>query len=210
VVTAKKADSLANFKIEITDITSGVWTFSVWAEDKKGRKSITFSFTTNVVKNMTTTVSGIFLPPTIELSKVNFQKGEILNIFGQTAPESEISISVESLEVVKKAVATEQGNWNYLFNTTPLDDGSHTARVKAVSPEGLLSSYSKVLAFYIGEGMEGVIKKADTNEDGKVNLVDFSILLYNWGIPKNSTTDLNSDGKVNLTDFSIMLYNWTG
>jgi len=40
--------------------------------------------------------------------------------------------------------------------------------------------------------------------------VDFSILLYNWGIPKNPTADLNGDGRVNLTDFSIMLYYWTG
>jgi len=43
-----------------------------------------------------------------------------------------------------------------------------------------------------------------------INLVDFSILLYNWGIPKNPTVDLNNDGKVDLRDFSILLYYWTG
>jgi uncharacterized membrane protein YgcG len=50
----------------------------------------------------------------------------------------------------------------------------------------------------------------DINGDGKVNLVDFSILLYNWGRPKISKVDLNGDNVVDLRDFSIMLYWWTG
>lgn len=210
VEAAAKADSLGNFNFEITEITAGIYTFSLWAIDKAGRKSITFSFTTNIVKNSTTTISGIFLPPTIELSKVKLQKGETLDILGQTAPESEITISVESSEIIKNTTATKEGDWDYSFDTVILEDGSHTTRAKAKSPEGLLSSFSQVLAFYIGEGTAGLIKPADSNNDAKVNLVDFSILLYNWGVPKNPAADLNSDGRVNLVDFSIMLYHWTG
>jgi hypothetical protein len=211
IVTIATADSQANFKIEITDIAAGgVWTFGIWAEDKKGRKSITFNFTVFVTKGMTTTISGIFLPPTIELSKVKLQKGETLDIYGQTAPQSEISISVESSEIVKKTTATEEGDWSHSFSTTILDDGSHTARAKATSLEGLLSSYSKVLSFYIGEGMpEIVCPNADLNGDGKVNLVDFSILLFWWG-KYDPCPDQNQDGEVNLVDFSIMMYHWTG
>jgi len=48
------------------------------------------------------------------------------------------------------------------------------------------------------------------NLDGRVDFIDFSILLFNWGIPKNLAADLNKDGKVDLIDFSIMLYWWTG
>ncbi|MCK4454215.1 hypothetical protein KAU51_02615 [Candidatus Parcubacteria bacterium] len=210
VITAEKADSQANFKVEITNITSGVWTFSIWAKDKQGRRSITFSFTTNISSGMTTTISDIFLPPTIELSKVKLQKGETLNIYGQTAPESEITISVESLEIIKKVDATEEGDWLHSFATTILKEGLHTARAKAGTPEGLSSSYSKVLGFYIGEGAIVAIEKADITNDEKVNLVDFSILLYNWGVAKNPSADFNNDGKVNLVDFSIMMYYWTG
>jgi hypothetical protein len=47
------------------------------------------------------------------------------------------------------------------------------------------------------------------NADKKVNLTDFSILLYNWGT-KNPCADQNHDGNVNLIDFSIMMFNWTG
>lgn len=212
VFTAKKADSSANFQSEITNIVPGVWTFSVWAEDKQGRKSITFSFTMNVVKNVITTISGIFLPPTIELSKVKLQKGETLDIYGQTAPESEVSISVESVEIIKKVNATEEGEWNCPFDTNPLDKGSHTARAKTISPEGLLSSYSQVLSFYVGEGEETpeiICSNADLNSDGKINLIDFSILLYWWG-KDNPCSDQNTDGIIDLIDFSIMLYYWTG
>lgn len=207
-----KAGSLANFSFDITGITSGVYTFSLWAVDKDSRRSITFSFTTNVAKNMTTTVSGIFLPPTIELSKTKLQIGEILSIYGQTAPESKIEISVESLEaIIGRTVASEAGDWEYSFDTTHLDDGSHTARAKAVSPSGLTSTFSHTLIFAVGgENVIMMMEKGDINTDERVNLVDFSILLYNWGVPKSPAADLNDDGKVNLTDFSIMLYYWTG
>ncbi|MCA9391726.1 dockerin type I repeat-containing protein [candidate division WWE3 bacterium] len=52
-------------------------------------------------------------------------------------------------------------------------------------------------------------RRSDLNCDGKVNLVDFSILLYHWGT-NHKTGDINNDGQVNLTDFSIMLFDWTG
>ena len=209
-ITVTTADFQADFAEEITDITPGVWTFSIWAEDKQGRRSITFSFTTNISSGMTTTISDIFLPPTIELSKVKLQKSEILDIFGQTFPESEISISIESPEIVEKTKATEAGDWLHYFTTTGLSEGSYTVRAKAISPDGLSSSYSKVLGFYIGEGLPEVIyPNADLNSDGRVNIVDFSILLY-WWEKDDPCSDQNKDGKVNLTDFSIMMYYWTG
>ena len=211
VAVSTTADSQANFKIEITNITVGIWTFGIWAEGKEGRRSITFSFTTSVTSGMTTTISGIFLPPTIELSKTALQRGETLNILGITAPQSEVSIFVNSPEeIIKKTKAEKDGTWFYGFDTTPLDEGSHSTRAKATSPEELLSTFSQTLAFSVGRELVAVIKKADINKDGKTNLVDFSILLYNWGVPKNVAVDLNSDGKVNLVDFSIMLYYWTG
>lgn len=52
---------------------------------------------------------------------------------------------------------------------------------------------------------------ADSNRDGKVNLVDFSILImfYNTRAPfANPCADINRDGKVNVIDFSILLTQW--
>ncbi len=52
---------------------------------------------------------------------------------------------------------------------------------------------------------------ADFNHDGKVNSVDFSIMLSFWkgGTPvKNDCVDTNQDNQVNSIDFSILLYQW--
>lgn len=212
IALTTKADARANFKVEISNITAGIYTFGVWAEDSKKRRSITFTFTTFIRSKTITTIGGIFIPPTIELSKVGLQRGETLNILGQTAPKSEISIFISSPGegIVKKTEAELDGTWFYAFDTTPLEEGSHTSQAKAVCPEDLLSSFSKLLSFYIGgEAIHGLCPGADFNKDSRVNLVDFSILLYWWG-KVNSCVDQNQNGIVNITDFSIMLYYWTG
>jgi hypothetical protein len=49
---------------------------------------------------------------------------------------------------------------------------------------------------------------ADLNRDGRVNLVDLSILLYHLG-KFDRRYDCNSDDKVDFIDISIMFYHWT-
>jgi hypothetical protein len=61
---------------------------------------------------------------------------------------------------------------------------------------------------------EACTKKGDINHDGKVNLVDFSILAYWYKRPLTAEAlkqciDQNGDGKVTLADFSILAYFWT-
>ena len=209
VIVMTKADSSADFKITLTTLTAGIYTFGIWAEDEEGRKSITFSFTVTVTSGTTTTISGIFIPPTINLSKESVKRGEILDIYGQTAPESEIDIRIYSGEVIKESKADQDGNWDYSLDTAILSEGSHTTKAKS-SLAGLMSTFSQIVSFNIGQAIARLIKKADTNRDDRVDLTDFSILLFNWGQPTNLATDYNSDGRVNIVDFSIMLYWWTG
>ena len=52
-------------------------------------------------------------------------------------------------------------------------------------------------------------KTADINNNGKVDLVDVSIRLNNWGTTKNQSADLNGDNKVNAKDLSILLSKWS-
>jgi hypothetical protein len=205
------ADSQANFSTQISNITAGVYTFGVWAEDDVGNKSITFSFTTSVVAGTITTIGGIFLPPTIYADKTSVARGDRISFLGQTAPKSEVSLHVNSQDtIVKKFTAGADGLWSYALDTSSLEEGFHISKSKATSPDGLLSSFSKVISFIIGKKGDGVIKGADFNGEGKVNLIDFSILLFNWGVPQNPASDLNSDGHVNIVDFSILLFYWTG
>ena len=60
-------------------------------------------------------------------------------------------------------------------------------------------------------GLEQPTFLADVNQDGRVDLVDFSILAF-WYKKStiNSEADLNSDGVVDMTDFSILAFYWTG
>ena len=53
---------------------------------------------------------------------------------------------------------------------------------------------------------------ADINVDGRVDIVDFSILMFHWLTPDgfDRTSDFNSDGVVNIFDLSIMFFYWTG
>ena len=71
------------------------------------------------------------------------------------------------------------------------------------------STVSQAISFYLGTGKASSQALSDLNGDNKVNLADFSILLYYWGT-SSPLADLNSDGKVDLTDLSILLFNWTG
>ena len=49
---------------------------------------------------------------------------------------------------------------------------------------------------------------SDLNNDGKVNVLDLSVLLSRWNLTGVNTADLNNDGKVNVLDLSVLLSNW--
>ncbi len=82
-------------------------------------------------------------------------------------------------------------------------------RARAIVSAQLRSALSDTLLLRVGETGPSTGNKSDISRDGKVNLVDFSIMLSHWGTD-NPDSDFNSDGKVDLADFSIMLFNWTG
>jgi len=202
IINIIKSDSQANFRIELSDLTAGNYNFGIWAEDSSGQKSITFSFSVTVSSGMTTNISGLFIPPTIKIKEVS---KDIVNIFGQSAPQSKIIIHIGPL--IKETVADSSGKWNYTFNVLELKNKEHyLIKAKAVSPEGLISGFSNIIKI----GMPEIpCPKADLNKDKMVDLIDFSILLH-WWRRNNSCADQNQDGIVDLQDFSIMMYHWTG
>jgi cysteine-rich repeat protein len=221
-----QADFRADFKIEIKDLTPGTYTFGLWAEDKNGVRSPTFTITFYIAPAVTTVVSGILLPPTIKLSKNIALKGETIDISGQAIPDGKVDLFISSLKPLQdvfydSAITDSNGDWYYLLDTAKLKEGTYEVKAKVISRAGLLSIFSKALSIETTlikplvppkppvPPIPGVCPNADLNKDNKVNLVDFSILLYWWGKP-NECTDQNSDGVVNLIDFSIMLYYWSG
>ena len=145
------------------------------------------------------------------------RKGDNISIFGQSAPSSDITISVNSdEEFFAKTKSDGGGVYLYNFDTTPVDYGDHNAKSKA-SLAGALSSFSSAVSFKVGTQnitapkLVKKVLKGEVNNDGRVNLIDFSIAAYWYNrTSPPAKVDLNGDGKVNLIDFSIMAYYWTG
>jgi len=202
------AETSGLFKRELTGITGGTYTFGIFAEDTERRKSVTLSFTISILEGTTTNISRIFIPPTISLFPIQVERGVKINIFGQVFPQSKVNIFVWPGEIVKETLADSEGKWLFELDTSHLKEGEYNVRAKAFFREGEQSQFSQTISFFV---LMPKCRGADLNFDDKVNIVDFSILIYFWKSisPENICADINKDGIVNLVDFSIMMYWWT-
>ena len=214
-----KAAANAAFGAFLADLGQGVYTFSLWSTDAKGRRSLTYSTTFWIDDGTQTTVSDIIIPPTIELGRDSLPAGEMLPVFGQSVPGKTVEVwlypqktgELKDEEIRKKeVVAGLSGEWSLSMDTAGLKG---IYRVKAKTKiEGVgESGFSQIINVSIGASLapEEECAGADLNKDGRVNITDFSILLYWWGTD-NACADQNHNGTVDLIDFSIMMYYWTG
>ncbi|MDD4902018.1 MAG: hypothetical protein PHE24_02675 [Patescibacteria group bacterium] len=210
-----RADSKGDFHFQSGDTTPGVSSFGLWTDDERGLKSTLLTLTFRVASKSITTIENVYLSPTIDVNKNQVNKGESIKIFGKSSPTVNIAVHVNSdLERVSTTTSGAEGDWSLVFNTAPLTEDFHTAKalIHLNSPTGVIeSNFSRSVSFYVGKNVpeKGKCGIADLNCDNAVNLVDFSILLYNWDT-SDQTADINKDGKVGLADFSIMMYYWTG
>ncbi|MFA5853948.1 MAG: dockerin type I repeat-containing protein [Patescibacteria group bacterium] len=211
----------ARFEVSLTGLATGNYAFGIYGEDATGLHSALFSFPVYITNGATTRVSGIFIAPTISADKSEVKRGDNIAIFGRTAPNSEVTLAVNSEnELFYSVNADATGAYLYTLNTAVLEAGSHSTQAKSALEEEA-SPFGKTVGFVVGTknvtALPDVVGvKGDVNGDGKVNLVDFSIVAY-WYQRELSAEfrvvekeQLNGDGKVNLVDFSIMAYHWSG
>jgi|GEM_PF-780860 len=221
VVAKTVADTAANFKISLTGLSSGSYIFSVYGEDAKGLRSSLLAFPVSLTNGSVVTIGSIFINPTISVDKSEVKRGDNIAIFGQSLPNSEITVSVHSdPEIFIKKTADTSGAYLLNFDTSVLDLGGHVTKSKTAR-DGQISSFSQSVGFIVGDQsvpLKPAFKyvRGDLNEDGKVNLIDFSIASY-WYKRKLSPAfkvieknHLNGDAIIDLKDFSIMAFNWTG
>ncbi len=213
VIGVVSSDSRARFSFSTDGITPGVATFGFWAEDRLGLRSISYTVTFEVSEGASTIVSGVFIPPTIDMDETVVDPGDLIRVFGTSVPGVNVETHVHSeTKLIKNSEANDNGQWELELDTSLLEIGQHTARAM-FNLEGdgtvLESSFSRAKTFFVGVDAPDSDLTADLNKDGKVNLADFSILLFHWGT-MSSVADINMDNKVGLADFSIMLFQWTG
>lgn len=193
----------------------GTASFSFWATDSAGTRSLTVNTTFDVTQGAVTSLNGIMVPPTLRASTVNVNPGDTITLSGQTMPNVTVEVSIDNGKKVLTTTSNALGAWSIPFDTGTVSVDTHTLKARFSSGTGALkteSPYGTVLSLFVG--VEGkATSNADLNRDGKVNLIDFSILVFWWGTPggnSNPPADINQNAKVGLEDFSILLFNWTG
>jgi cysteine-rich repeat protein len=198
-----------------TNASPGTATMGFWSIDAADTRSITLNTTFDVTQGAITNISGIILPPTIRVSSQRVNPGDSVTVSGQTTPAARVELHINNSEIVETATADAGGIWTIILNTGRLRVAEHTLRVRSVTgtpPLTSESSFSSTLQLFVGVDGQ-VTTPSDLNRDGKVNLIDFSIMIFWWGSAGGNSdpkADINGNGKVGIEDFSILLFNWTG
>lgn len=218
VVKTAGAGSAGEYSFLVEDLERGVYTFSLYMTDAKGVKGATYSSTMTLRSNTLSQLGNVMLPPTASTPSLTLDPGAPVVVSGYTAPNAMVKASlrpkravVSSGDIIATTTSAGNGAYEVTLPTTGLSVGTYEVYTEGMLAGGLIESDKSVpLLVGLGQAPEGnSANRSDLNNDGKVNLIDFSILLFNWNT-SNSTADINQDGNVNLADFSIMLFNWTG
>jgi len=221
VATAQVGQN-GSFTTTIGGMERGTYSFGTYAEDRARRKSSAFTSTLTIGQGTNNTISGVLIPPTIALESDTVDVGDSVTVLGTGIPGSTIEVilaadsgglgsAIKVTATTTKGVSNvEDGNWSVTIPGNRFSRDTYQVKARLVTDTGAQSSYSTIAFLGVGEEPSpDLSNRSDINKDGKVNLVDFSILLSNWNTD-DADSDINLDGIVNLSDVSIMLFNWTG
>jgi cysteine-rich repeat protein len=209
-----QADSQGRFEFT-TEASPGATTLGIWANDTSGTRSITLNSTFDVTQGAITNVNGLILPPTIKVSDTNPNPGDTVIVSGQSIPNAKVEVQVGNNARTLSASSSATGAWQVSFNTSGLSAAQYALRARSISGTAPLvtqSSFSSTLQLFLGVDGKATTP-SDLSRDGKINLTDFSILIFWWntnGGDSNPPADISGNGRVGIEDFSILLFNWTG
>jgi len=218
--TTVKAKQNGSFSAQITQLERGVYTFAVSATDNAGHSSGSVSTTLTLEAGTNNTINNVIVPPITWLDADSVPIGSGVTIRGESIPQSSISVRIVPQGKTPGALSTftastsADGTWELDVPRGKLGRGTYSVSARVALSNKEMSNYSAPVLLGIGESVTqqptsvGSIGRSDLNQDGKVNLIDFSILLTSWG--SAGAGDINGDGTTNLADFSMMLFDWTG
>lgn len=211
-----RSNSSGVYSVTLDQIARGVYTFGVYAEGPDRTRSSTFSTSFTVTGARTTALSNINVAPSILVEPDPVDVGTVVTFSGYALPNSTMTIESGGINAPSAktltALADSSGEWSVQTETDNFSRGTYQVRAKSKQDGGKETNFSDYTFYGVGQQADVPIN-ADLNRDGKVNLIDFSILLFWWnsdGGASDPPADINRDGNVSLTDFSILLFNWTG
>ena len=210
------ANSTGQYSITLDEIARGVYTFGVYGEGPDGVRSSVFSTSFTVTGSRTSALGNVNVAPSILVTPDPVNPGETLTVSGYALPDSSITIQNGRINTTATkdffATSDSRGRWSTTLDTGSFTVDTYQVRAKAEQVGGESTHYSEYTFYGVGQEADLPINSY-LNRDGKVNLIDFSILLFWWntnGGDSDPPADINRDGNVSLTDFSILLFNWTG
>ncbi len=216
VVKEETLSILGTFDQQFTGLDRGTYTWGVSVQDGTGKRTSVYSSTIYILGGTNNIIAPIYVSPTITTATSTIPVGGDIRVSGYAIPLHPVVVLMnkqgDALGNIVTASSTANGNgsWTVVLPSAGSAKGTYEVKAQSVISTKDRSNFSPVLYIGIGENPNPNFKnRADLNKDGKVNLVDFSILLFNWKT-SDAVADINQDGNVNLTDFSIMLSNWTG
>ncbi len=211
---------------QVTD--PGQYTFSISGRDADSREGPVFNVTVELDEGTTTTVSGIFLGPTIAIDRQEIAPGETLVIQGTTVPQSTVSIYiVSSSEQVFVVTAGSDGRWSksVTAGSDSWSAGSYTGRARSAAPGGETSEYSATVSFVITEGTTPPTPTptpTSTATPTPTATITTSVTPRVTPVVTATATpptpgpscalslsgDIDCSGATDLSDLSILLYYW--
>ncbi|MEI8129932.1 MAG: Ig-like domain-containing protein [bacterium] len=216
IVSNVLADSSGAFLSPVSGIQAGSYVFSIYAKDQNGvvSASTTFPFVLN--GKSVVNITNILVAPTISADKTIVQSGDTLTVSGFATPYAKVAITSKQLTTVYDAIADAGGRYQYQIDASALATGAYTMHAIDIVA-GQSSPISKGILFLMGLSTTKVKETnlgcagGDLNGDGKVDIIDYSIMKYWYKKPNPpACVDLSGDGAINLKDFSILASDWTG
>lgn len=202
--TLKNTDVTAPYGFTWDTSAATVATHTLIAKAYDAATNVTTSAPVNI------TVSAADTPPTVSLltpvSGTAITIGGTVDITAQASDNSGVARVEFYVDNVLKSTDTT-APYAYSWPTSGVAAGSHSISAKAYDAGDKVAA-STVASISVLSGAITVGINGDSNGDGKVNSLDFSLLVENDG--KNfSAADYNKDGIVGAADLAILLSRWT-
>ena len=204
LLTESMADGNGAYAADI-QLTPGLYTFGVSSQDDAGRFSAFVNVPMRVARESRATIEGILLSPTLATEYGTRR------VIGQTLPNAIVYPSGSSRSVA----AGPDGRFSFM-----VDAGETQVRVRAQSDgRSTPLSIAVMLPASVSRAAPSAspsARRADMNDDGRVDVRDFSVMLFWYKKPLSpklieiERARFNGDGKIDFTDFSIMAFQWTG
>jgi len=219
VMNEVRAGSDGAYEHTSEELDRGSYTYRIGATDRNGVVGAAYTTTIWIQSETVNFLSNILLPPTIDVPDPSLDLGSDVAVSGHTVPDAPVTVwlrpklaEVTSADIIATTTADSAGAWALTIGTTGLSRGTYELVAQSELADGSVQS-DKSARLTIGLGVDvadaSCLTIGDLDCDGFVNLIDFSILLFNWNTSAE-VADINGDGTVSLPDFSIMLFNWTG